>query len=67
MTSYFSEIRLFDNNGSRLYLTETERDKFLDSAKIESRENRVFCGVSHYTGRISEALELFPKKILNGE
>jgi integrase len=68
MTNYFSEMRLFDDDGSRLYLTETERGKFLDSAKIESRENRVFCEVLHYTGcRISEALELSPKKILNGE
>ena len=64
MTKFFPEMSLFNEHGHRLYLTEQERHEFLQAAKEESRENRIFCAVLHYTGcRISEALELSPQQI----
>ena len=64
MANFFPEMSLFDENGKRLYLTDTERQLFLDASKVETRENRVFCSVLHYTGcRLSEALELTPRQI----
>ena len=64
MTKLFPEMNLFDEHGHRLYLTEQERNLFLQAAKSENRENRIFCSVLHYTGcRISEALELSPRQI----
>ncbi|MCG2747341.1 MAG: tyrosine-type recombinase/integrase [Desulfobulbaceae bacterium] len=57
-------MSLFDEKGKRLNLTDTERKLFLDASKVETRENRVFCSVLHYTGcRLSEALELTPRQI----
>ena len=65
MTTYVPEMRLFDDEGQKLYLTATERKRFLEAAKSESRESRVFCHLLHFTGcRPSEALELTPNKIL---
>ena len=59
------EMRLFDAQGRRLYLTAEERQRFLTAAAEEDREHRVFCHVLHYTGcRPSEALELTPNRIL---
>ncbi|MEJ1343164.1 MAG: hypothetical protein RPU42_04600 [Candidatus Sedimenticola sp. (ex Thyasira tokunagai)] len=64
MRSYADEMRLFDNNGHRLYLTAEERTRFLDAATEETREDRVFCHLLHYTGcKPSEALELAPDRI----
>ncbi|MCJ7604180.1 MAG: hypothetical protein MUO63_22105 [Desulfobulbaceae bacterium] len=64
MANFFPEMSLFDENGKRLYLTDTERKLFLDASKHETRENRVFCSVLHYTGcRLSETLELTPRQI----
>ena len=64
MAEISSEMRIFSGSGERLYLTESERHRFLASAVEESRENRVFCSVLHYTGcRPSEALELTAEKI----
>jgi len=64
MANFFPEMSLFDENGKRLYLTDTERKLFLEASKSENRENRVFCSVLHYTGcRLSEALELTPRQI----
>ena len=64
MAEISSEMRVFSGAGERLYLTEAERHRFLESALEESRENRVFCSVLHYTGcRPSEALELTTDKI----
>ncbi|WP_428622183.1 tyrosine-type recombinase/integrase [Sedimenticola sp.] len=58
------EMRLFDEQGNRLYLTADERGRFLDAAAQENREDRIFCHVLHYTGcRPSEALELSPRRI----
>lgn len=54
-----SEMRLYSGEGERLYLTASEREAFLLSAKEENRENRLFCSVLHFTGcRPSEVLEL---------
>jgi integrase len=50
---------LFNSAGKRLYLTDSERKKFLAAADEEDRLVRSFCYVLGYTGcRISEALEL---------
>lgn len=57
-------MRIYSNEGERLYLTADERGQFLIAAKEESRENRVFCSVLHFTGcRPSEVLELSPINI----
>ncbi|WXG53374.1 MAG: hypothetical protein RNU03_01315 [Candidatus Sedimenticola sp. (ex Thyasira tokunagai)] len=57
-------MRPFDNNGHRLYLTADERTHFLDAATQETRGDRVFCHLLHYTGcRLAEALELAPDRI----
>lgn len=59
-----SEMRLFSPQGERLYLSADERQRFLQAALEEERENRVFCSVLHYTGaRPSEVLELAPNRI----
>ncbi len=64
MTSVLPEMRLFDSDGQRLYLTESEREKFLKASEEEDRERMMFCQVMHYTGcRPTEALELTPKHI----
>ena len=58
-------MRLWDAEGRRLYLTATERARFLAAALHESREDRLFCQVLHYSGcRPSEASELTPQRIL---
>lgn len=58
------EMRLFDDEGQRLYLTASERSAFLKAATRESREIRMLCHVYHYTGaRSSEALEITPERI----
>jgi integrase/recombinase XerD len=62
------EMRLFSPAGERLYLTAQERERFLDAANHEDRQERMFCHVLHYTGcRPSEALELSPGRILMEE
>jgi len=64
MSETVSEMRLYSGEGERLYLTASERKAFLLSAKEESRENRLFCSVLHFTGcRPSEVLELSPSSI----
>jgi integrase/recombinase XerD len=50
---------LFNTAGKRLYLTDSERKKFLAAADDEDRLVRSFCYVLAHTGcRISEALQL---------
>ena len=50
---------LFNSAGKRLYLTDSERKKFLAAADDEDRLVRSFCYVLAHTGcRISEALQL---------
>lgn len=56
-------IALYDNDGRRLYLSASEREKFLETAEKSSRDIRTFCSVLAHTGcRISEALALTPKR-----
>lgn len=65
MTDFAPEMRLFDIDGRRLYLDADERERFLVAAVDESREDRLFCHLLHYTGcRISEALETSPGRVL---
>ena len=57
-------MRLFNADGNRLYLTQSERQAFLDAARLEHPEVRTFAETLAYTGcRISEALELVPKRV----
>ena len=50
MAETVQEMRLFSGRGERLYLTAEERERFLTASREESRENRIFCSVLHYTG-----------------
>jgi integrase/recombinase XerD len=55
---------LFNTAGKRLYLTDSERKKFLAAADGEDRTVRSFCYVLAHTGcRISEALQLVGERI----
>jgi len=55
---------LFNSAGKRLYLTDSERKKFLAAADQEERQVRTFCYVLAHTGcRISEALQLVGERI----
>lgn len=57
-----SEMRLYDADGGRLYLTQDERAAFLAAAKLLPPDKRTFAETLAYSGcRISEALELQPK------
>jgi integrase/recombinase XerD len=59
---------LFDANGQRLYITQAERNTFLEAASQADREVRTFCMVMAYSGcRISEALALTGKSIDFGQ
>lgn len=59
-----SEMRLYDTQGNRLYLTQSERADFLEAARFERPEVRTFAETLAYTGcRITEALELVPKRV----
>ncbi|MAU09369.1 MAG: integrase [Anaerolineaceae bacterium] len=50
---------LFDPNGNRKYLTQSECEAFLEAARHIERDRRTFCEVLHYSGaRISEVLNL---------
>lgn len=58
------DMRLWDTEGRRLYLSADERARFLEAAAHEGREDRVYCHLLHFTGcRASEALELTPRRI----
>ena len=57
-------MRLFDPAGNRLYLTAQERRDFLAAAKAQEPKLRTFCETLHWTGgRISEALEIIPRRV----
>ena len=57
-------VQLYDREGRRKYLTADERQAFLRAAEKSPRQVRTFCLVLAFTGcRISEALELCPKRI----
>lgn len=62
--SEVSQMRLFHPDGSRLYLTQEERSSFLEAAFTAKPEVRTFAETLVYSGcRISEALELVPKRV----
>ncbi|MEW8048789.1 MAG: site-specific integrase [Candidatus Thiodiazotropha sp.] len=66
MSEYASEMRLYDpESEERLYLDADERERFIDIAdRLENRAHCLLCEVVHWTGcRISEALELTPRRI----
>lgn len=66
MAEYASEMRLFDpGTGDRLYMNEKERERFIAAARsLDNRSHWLFCELVHWTGcRISEALELTPRRI----
>jgi integrase len=55
---------LFNSAGKRLYLTDSEKKKFLAAADDEDRLVRSFCYVLAHTGcRISEALQLVGERV----
>ena len=59
-----SEMRLYDTDGNRLYLTRDERTAFIEAAKQERPEVRTFAETLAFTGcRISEALQLVPSRV----
>ncbi|WP_285673535.1 tyrosine-type recombinase/integrase [Paralimibaculum aggregatum] len=59
-----SEIRLFDNQGRRNYLSAEERERFLAASRQARPELRTLCDTLVFTGaRVSEALELTPARI----
>ncbi|WP_254884153.1 site-specific integrase [Aquimarina sp. TRL1] len=59
-----NEMRLYDTNGDRLYLTPEERKLFIDCAKEQPNKVMTFALTLAYTGcRISEALEITPSRI----
>lgn len=61
-------MKIIDNKGQRLYLTESERESFLEASSKATREVRTFCMVLAYTGcRISEVLSLSGKSIDFGQ
>ncbi|GAW87403.1 hypothetical protein bplSymb_SCF08301P003 [Bathymodiolus platifrons methanotrophic gill symbiont] len=65
MATFKAAMSLYDKTGGRLYLNKNERERFLNEAAKEVRENRMFCHVIHYCGcRISEALALSSSQIL---
>lgn len=58
------EMALFDQNGQRKYLCQSEGRRFLREAEEADAATRVFCRLLHFTGcRISEALELTPRRL----
>ena len=62
---FLDEMRIYDGRGNRLYVNTKEREGFLEQAKeLDKSSHRLFCEVLHWTGcRISEALELTPRRI----
>ena len=53
------EMRIYDQQGKRLYLSREERGEFLEAANQESPEARLFCHVLHDIGcRSFKALAL---------
>lgn len=59
-----SEMRLYDNNGQRLYLNPAEREAFAKAANTADRRVKALCLTLLHTGcRVSEALELTPRRV----
>jgi|TARA_E500000318_G_C3569136_1_gene217050 integrase/recombinase XerD len=61
-------IQLFDIQGNRLYLTQDERRRFLDTCKGLKQEARTYCETLALTGcRESEPLEVLPQHVILDE
>ncbi len=59
-----SDMRLYDIQGSRLYLNAEERSAFLAAARKRPPDERTFAETLAFTGyRISEALEITPRRV----
>lgn len=59
-----SEMRLYDDQGNRLYLNAEERAEFLLSARKRPARDRTICETLHFTGcRPSELIEITPARI----
>jgi integrase/recombinase XerD len=57
-------MRLYDDQGHRLYLTSAERDACRHAAEQAPREVRTYCHTLLYTGcRPSEALALTADRV----
>ena len=64
MEKITAEMRLFDREGSRLYINEKERSDFLKAAGYRDPVQCAFAEMLTYTGcRIAEALELTVNRI----
>lgn len=60
-----SEMRLFDEKNNRLYLTPSEREAFIEVAKLQRPIVRTLCLTLAFSGcRISEALSLSMDQVL---
>ena len=61
---HMSKMRLHSASGHRLYLSQSERQVFLQLARKQRPEVRTFAETLTYSGcRISEALELVPGRV----
>jgi integrase len=68
MQDVINKMRLYDDNGGRLYLSVKERELFRDASRSENKEQRMFCRILHDTGcRPSEALALTAENIMLSE
>ena len=63
-TQNTAEMRLFDDQGNRLYMTPEERTAFLIAARDFPARDRVICETLAYTGcRPSELIEITPSRV----
>lgn len=64
ITMYKNALSLHNQDGQRKYLNQKERLQFLEVAKRQTIEIRLFCLLLYYTGaRIAEIHKLHPKSI----
>lgn len=65
MTKVVQEMRLFSPNGEKLYLTDSERKKFMAEVRKDTNRNAVIvCTLLNYTGaRPSEIRELTADRV----
>lgn len=59
-----NEMKLYDDEGRRLYMNADERSAFLKAASLYPARERLFAETLHHTGcRISEASQITPARI----
>ena len=59
-----AEMRLYDDQGQRLYLNAEERQAFLTAARERSARDRTLCETLHFTGcRPEELTQITPRRI----